>query len=205
LFYNIPEALFINEIYDQPQLEQEAEKGESEVLAVIHDSIRKRKVLNFEYDSASGKRKRCVEGRGLIAHRGRWCFVAYCRDARDIRHFYVDRMSEMEMLDQEFKPDKNFHLNQYLLHPLNIRSHEKIGVRIYYLEDYEDAVSDYFSDIPLSLHPKKGNIYFSCDTTNISAIFSWILKNPKIVKNIEPEEVKNQFNDFIRDIRGYYL
>jgi len=207
LFYNIPEALFIDEIFDQPLIEHNAQKSasESEALALIHDSLRRRKILCFEYDSASGRRKRCSEGRGLIAHRGRWCFVAFCRDAGDIRHFYLDRMSSVEVTPDGYISDKKFQLNQHLLHPLNIHRHEKKRLKIYYSEDCDDAVSDYYSDIPSSLKPEKNYDSISFDTTNLNAFFSWMMKNPKAVVSIEPEYVKGLYNDFVRDIRGYYL
>jgi len=206
LFFNIPEALFIDEIFkNTPQIQaRNRSDDETSSLAVIHEAIRNRKLLSFEYESSSRIGKRSVEARGLIAHRGRWCLVAFCRTAGGIRHFYLDNIKNIEAVNERFEPDKNFKISLYLLHPLAIRNHEKIKVKIFYSENYEDAVSDYISEIPPALEPEKKENYFTCNVTNIEALYSWILKNPGIAEDIEPEDIKKKYNDFINEIRDYY-
>ncbi|MDH5656957.1 MAG: WYL domain-containing protein [Spirochaetia bacterium] len=206
LFYNIPEALFIDEIFSPGYLDFSTEQnhGENFTLAAVSEAILNKKIIKFSYHSSSGKRDRTAEPRGLIAHRGRWCLVAVCRDTKAVRHFYLDRMEKLEQTDTTFPNDSEFQIQNHLLHPLLIRNHEEAEITAFYSDDFDDTVSDYLSEIPDSLILKRTEKSFQFKTTNRDAFFSWMLKHPGMIRSLEPEGIKAKYNKFVSEIREFY-
>lgn len=92
---------------------------EKEYLEKIRQAILQRHKLSFHYIKSisenDGNRKstRVVEPYGLTLLYGNWVLIAYCELRQSIRHFRLTRMSELDILDDEFTFPDHFTLEQY--------------------------------------------------------------------------------------------
>lgn len=171
-------------------------------LAQIHDAILRHKVAMITYPGRDGKGvEREVLGRGLVSHRGRWCLVAFCRRAQDIRMFYLDRMLAVSVQDEEYKPDPSFQLSHYRLHPLTVRVEAPVRIRVECDPDREDILRDFLDGGPNVTG--SGNA-LEFEVTNPPAFFSWIMRNPGVVQRFGPPSVHERFQQHIAAIRQLY-
>lgn len=165
-----------------------------ETLAVIHEALSRRRVLTIEYTDKTGRTEsRDVAGRGLISHRGRWSLVAFCRRAQDIRMFYVDRIVSLHMHEETYAPDPAFQIQRYSLHPLAIYVEPARSVRLELAEDREETFLDFLNGVPESLNVRReGESVLNFQTTNPTALFSWMLRHPGAVTKLGPPELRER-------------
>ncbi len=171
-------------------------------LTLIHDAILRRKVLTIRYPGRDGaETDRDVMGRGLVSHRGRWCLVAFCRRANDIRMFYLDRMKQVNVREEEYKPDPSFALSKYRLHPLTVKTEPAVRIRAQCDPDREEFLRDFLEGGPAVT--RSGDI-FEFEVTNPEAFFSWIMRNPGVVQRFGPAAVHERFHAHLAAIRRLY-
>ncbi|HMU81699.1 MAG TPA: WYL domain-containing protein [Leptospiraceae bacterium] len=179
-------------------------------LAPIRSAIRKRLLLEIEYpDKELGSSIRLVEGRGLISHRGRWCLVGFARDANAIRYFYLDRIVSVNVTKTQFRADPRFNIKEHTLHPLTLSIHEAAVIDLLLHEEGKEAMVDFLSGIPDN-RVKFGNeknaarIQLRIKTTNKEALFSFMFRNPGVVVQIGPEDIRKDYLNYIARIRSQY-
>jgi predicted DNA-binding transcriptional regulator YafY len=150
-----------------------------------------------------------VEGRGLISHRGRWCLVGFARDANAIRYFYLDRIVSVNVTKTQFRADPKFNIKEHTLHPLTLSIHEAAVIDLLLHEEGKEAMVDFLSGIPDN-RVKFGNeknaarIQLRIKTTNKEALFSFMFRNPGVVVQIGPEDIRKDYLNYIARIRSQY-
>ncbi len=174
---------------------QEAESG-SAVLARLHAALRHHRLIHFGYASATGElRERAVEPRGLLANRGRWCLVGFCRSARGVRSFYVDRMKGLVVTEVRFRPDPDFRLRDYSLHPLALRLHESVGVTVRTAPGWMEALAEFAgaaAHVPGVSFDRQADTAL-IRTTNRRGLFQWMLRHPEAIVELGPEPERLEY------------
>jgi len=180
-------------------------EGFFEKLEIIHEALIKKRAVEIVYPDHHGNREaRTVEGRGLVAYRGRWCLIAYCRNAAGIRSFYVDRIREIKILENRFLPEKGFQIRNFSLHPLAIKIHNPRSVRIELDEDRDEVFREFISGLPEKLSQKVRNCgenIVEMESTNVSALFSWMLRHPGAVVKMDPPELRQEFSEYLERMK----
>lgn len=74
-----------------------------ELLPLLRRAVEERRLVRLVYRSASKAetRQRDVEPWGLVAAQGAWYLQGYCRDAAGARDFRLDRVRDVEVLDEQ--------------------------------------------------------------------------------------------------------
>lgn len=204
LLYKSPSAMLDIDVSrnNAATLPMEQSQLFSQHLAALHEALLKRRVVRLSYPGRGGEAtEREVEGRGLIAYRGRWYFVAFCRRAGDIRSFYIDRILESEVLEEVYKSDVNFDLKNYTIHPLAVFLHDPVLVRVQIHPDKEEAFGDFCAGIPKRLVFEVRDDVYHFETTNTGALYSWIVRNPGGALRLSPPEVLLGFEDYLRTMK----
>jgi predicted DNA-binding transcriptional regulator YafY len=173
-------------------------------LIRIHRAVQERSLLEFLYGHGSVKTLRRVEGRGLIQNREKWCLVGYDRNSGEIRHFYTDRIADLKICEEKFQPDADFNIRDYSLHPLSLKMHAPIDVVVTVREEGTERLGDLLSGLPKKMGIEMFASGAKFSTTNLQALFSWMMRNPGVVTALAPESVKNGFVEYLETIRGYY-
>ncbi len=86
------------------------------VLLPIQRAIVSRRVLRMSYRVRTRDEDtvRDVEPLGVAFYGGAWYLVAWCRLRRDFRHFKLERVIGLELLEDRFRPRPDFSLREHL-------------------------------------------------------------------------------------------
>lgn len=188
---------------ERPRVAQNLLAGGEERAALrlgeVMDALHRRRVLALTYPAREGGAvERRVEGRGLLTHRGRWCLVAYCRKVQAIRSFYLDRMQSLEVLAETYRPDPDFRIKDYSLHPLGLRMHPVEELRLLLDEEREEIFRDFLIGLPAYLNATTAaDGELRLQTSNRAALFSWMTRNPGVVRALGPEAARSAFRAYL--------
>lgn len=184
-----------------------AADAELEKLALLHQALRSRRVLEFEYRGRSGDiRRRRAAGRGLIAHRRRWCLVAHCMDAKAVRLFYLDRMTAVKIGEARYEKDKTFDIRNYSLHPLALPLENAQTIKVQLDPDRTEQFEDFLRPAATSLDVRwqHGENAASFQTANPEALFQWMLRHSGVVLGLGPAPVHERFLLFVQRMKLRY-
>ena len=172
-------------------------------LALIHTALRHRRLMRLSYPKPTGEiQERPVEPRGLIAHRGRWCLIGYCRQAQGYRSFYVDRMQDAELTETRVAPDAGFRLREYSLHPLALRLHEPVELILRLAPGAERAFEEFAAGVRPVPHVSvevSGQVA-RISTTNRGGLFQWLLRNPDAALQLGPEQERRRYAEMLDEM-----
>ena len=86
------------------------------VLLPIQRAIVSRRVLRMAYRARAREEDtvRHVEPLGVTFYGGAWYLVAWCRLRGDFRHFKLERLRDLEVLEERFQPRPGFTLQKHL-------------------------------------------------------------------------------------------
>lgn len=146
-------------------------------LEIVKSALQENKLLSFAYmDGHGNKTRRIVEPYQLVLKSSHWYFQGYCRSKNDYRLFRLSRMTELQMLQEIYKPRDyekpilDFEgIMETLQMDIKIRIHKSILDRVlefctydrvtpdgedYYLVNYPFIERDYYYDMLLSFGDK---------------------------------------------------
>ncbi|MBO1581826.1 YafY family protein [Bacillus sp. XF8] len=166
---------FSHQKFNQKQLEKQ--------LFLLQEAIQKQQCVSFSYrkPNQSNKTKRTVNPYGLVNISGIWYIVSHCLLRQQIRHFRLDRMSDLQQEQKFFQKPEAFYLPDYqptnnrtitihLLFPSTI-AHKVIESRYFYLDSYEQ---------------KDDRFHVLLKSRNIDEVVPWVLSWGSQVKVLEP-------------------
>ena len=126
-------------------------KGEKHkpYLTQLFKSIAARHLIKISYQKADRTMsERVVEPLGGYHHANKWYLVAYCRLKEDYRTFKMNRIQDLQPLDEAFLT-RDFNLQQYLEHQAKER-----------MEQNEPQVVEVLFDHAMVVHADKRKYYF---------------------------------------------
>jgi len=146
-------------------------------LEIVKNALQENKLLSFTYiDGHSNKTDRIVEPYQLVSKSNHWYFQGYCHSKSDYRLFRLSRMTDLQMLQETYKPRDyqqpilDFEeILETLQTDIKIRVHKSILDRVlefctydcvtpdgeeYYLVNYPFIERDYYYDMLLSFGDK---------------------------------------------------
>ena len=175
-------------------------------LESVHHALKNHKPLKIRYSNRKEvQEERMLSGRGLISHKGRWCLVAYCHRSKEIRYFYIDRILSAEICEGRYYPDLKFDIRKHSLHPFSLKIHPLKNVDLKLRPEYEENFS-HFLDGALGTLPAYSfqDGIFRFQTSNQTALFTWMLRNPNAIEKIGPSQIQKEYCDYLEKIKSSY-
>lgn len=85
-------------------------------LAAVQQAVARRRVLAMVYRGRvrAEETVREVEPLGVVFYGGNWYLVAWCRLRKDLRHFRVDRIQNLELRMETFGTREDFSLSRHI-------------------------------------------------------------------------------------------
>jgi predicted DNA-binding transcriptional regulator YafY len=85
-------------------------------LAAVQQAVARRRVLAMAYRGRERTEEtvREVEPLGVVFYGGNWYLVAWCRLRKDLRHFRVDRIQNLELRTETFGTREDFSLSRHI-------------------------------------------------------------------------------------------
>jgi proteasome accessory factor B len=86
------------------------------IFSIISECIKERIRMKMTYFTLTRKAetKRLIDPYGLIYSNGFWILVGYCYFRKQIRHFSIDSIRELEITDKHFFYPADFNLNEHV-------------------------------------------------------------------------------------------
>ncbi|MBS4959003.1 MAG: YafY family transcriptional regulator, partial [Clostridium sp.] len=158
-----------------------------EKFTTIKNSIINKNLISFEYFNSNGKLlERIVEPLKLVFKGQGWYLYAYCREREDNRFFKLTRMSNINIILENFNrtvPNKIFseedtgYYNE-LIH-LKLRIDKKLAFRIY------DEFHNYSLD-------DNGDFIVNLDFPSGDWLFGYLMSFGEYIEVLEPLNIRDE-------------
>lgn len=158
-----------------------------EKITTIKNSIINKNLISFEYFNSNGKLlERIVEPLKLVFKGQGWYLYAYCREREDNRFFKLTRMSNINIILENFNrmvPNKIFseedtgYYNE-LIH-LKLRIDKKLAFRIY------DEFHNYSLD-------DNGDFIVNLDFPSGDWLFGYLMSFGEYIEVLEPLNIRDE-------------
>jgi len=143
---------------------------------------------------------------GLVFHRGSLYLVAFSRDHDELRHFKVDRISEVEVSNFPFRMPDDFNLAKHLANSFGV-FHGKgdVAVKVRFSPDVARYVeeSKWHASQQLSKQ-KDGSLLAEFRLSSTEEIKRWILSFGQNAVVVEPEALRADIQRELTAMRRQY-
>jgi len=169
-----------------------AKEASSANLIEIQEALAAGKPLRIIYESG-GRRvrtKRVVEPIGLVYYLEKWHLIAWCRLRADDRDFRIDRIQEMEILNEKPTNPRNVSLSDYF--DRECRAGASIETNVWFHRDVLDRAKRGWSLGLLYEGADGQGVVLSLSTGDLDWMVGWILSFGDKARVIEPVELRER-------------
>ncbi len=173
-------------------------------FVTITKAIDARNVLKFShYNVLDDKTEtRTLNPYGITLLGQRWVVVGFAIEHKELRHYAIENMSNIKLLEQQFKPDKQFDLAKYYENVFGVWHYNKIfDVKIQFEKSVAHIIQNrkWHTNQKVKLQ-KDGSVIMEATVTSLHEIASWIMPWGKLANVIEPEVLKEKIFILCREI-----
>jgi predicted DNA-binding transcriptional regulator YafY len=185
----------------------EINHSKNEILALLRRAVITRRRARFLYHTRfpergrNAKNLREVDPYGLAHAYGVWYLVAHCHLRRDTRVFRLDRISQLEILDEAFERPKDFRMQSH-------REDEDRPMVVRALFDKEVApwVRESPSYYVTEMEEARGGLMVTLKARREDDVLHWLMSWGSHVRVVEPESLwrlmAEEAEKIIRNHRG---
>lgn len=178
------------------------------ILKVVLDACLKRRRLRFTYASPARDEKslRTVDPYHLFNYMGTWHLVGYCHMRGMIRDFVLGRMTDLEMLDEDFEKPSDFDIKHYFHSSFGIyKGHSKTEVTLRFSPEKAKWIRDqvWHKDQKMIFH-KDGSLELSFPVADFSEVKMQVLKHGDKVEVIKPKILRELIKTEAQNISKIY-
>src|SRR5690554_6699506 len=181
-----------------------AEKKSGGNWYLLSSAISQKNRVQFFYDSESSKKgTRKIDPYILVYFEDHWNVIGFSHLRGEIRNFVLDRVTEVEILNENFTPPAKMSIEGLIFRPDELTQEIVLQVG-------SERVRRLESNLPakifkrIEIKPNLFNISFSFN--NLDYINQWLLQYGKEIKIISPpaliEKRKNLLEEMIQDLKS---
>lgn len=176
------------------------EKKEGGNWYLVSSAISQNKRIQFSYRSKSNEEttRRKIDPYLLVFYRDHWNVIGWSHKRSDFRNFVLDRMSKVQILDENFVPEEEIDV-EGLIFRSDAQSH-LVGVNV-----SKTALTRFKANLPTKIikqKEKKPNLFrleFKFD--NLDYINEWLLQFGNNIKIIEPDILIKKRNKLLDNMK----
>ena len=144
-------------------------------LLTVQQGVVQRRVLRMTYHGRDRDEDTCrdAEPLGVVFYSGAWSMVAWCRLRKDIRHFRIDRIRRLALLDERFPPRPDFSLEKHLEE--YVAKSDIIPVRIWFAGRVQERARRESYATMTAEAQRDGGAEFSLTTFSLEWAARWVL------------------------------
>jgi predicted DNA-binding transcriptional regulator YafY len=159
-------------------------------LLAVQRGVAQRRVLRLVYRAAgrSEDTMREVEPLGVVFYSGAWYLVAWCRLRRDFRHFRVDRVQRLEMLEEAIPMRPDFSLTKHLAE--NTKRNETVPARVWLARCAQERARGESYATLVEERQRDGGAEFSLYTFSLEWLARWLLSFGANAEALEPPRLR---------------
>lgn len=155
---------------------------------MIKQAIDQRRLIAFDYYSPKGESSRQIEPYLIVYQWSSWYIWGYCRERGDFRHFKLNRLWDLQVLDETYKPRD---LPEY-----NSQEQLVMPSQIQLVADFDPTMKWRLIDeygINCYQITTAGKLRFEFCFSSRENLFSWLLSFGDGVELIKPEALRKEF------------
>jgi predicted DNA-binding transcriptional regulator YafY len=163
-------------------------------LLAVQRGVAQRRVLRLRYQGRErDETARDVEPLGVVCYGGAWYLVAWCRLRRDVRHFRVDRIRELTLLDERFAAHEEFSLTKHLKE--QVARDEVLPVRVWWARNAQERARRESTATLVAEHERDGGAEFSLTTFSLEWLARWLLSFGSDAEALAPAKLRKLVRD----------
>lgn len=192
-------------------------------LDIILDAIEKGKKIKFKYNRyyLDALKNEKMKNRILVAspyylvnNQGRYYLVCNNNYFNDIANYRIERMTDVEILDEDIKPIKNldgcekgFDISKYTNENIYMFSNKAIiNAKIKIDDEYTISyVQDWFGENAKIYQDKHDNKIYADIHGNEQAIIYWCLQYGESIELLEPVSTREKIKGIIDNMEKKYI
>lgn len=157
-----------------------------------------RRSIDIVYTTRDSKEvnERRVDPYGLVFHDGSWILIGYCHLRKDMRHFALDRISQLKGTNLYFKVKDDFDLEKSLSHSWGVYAEKEVRVTVRFARDVADLITR-----KKRWHPSEerkilpdGDVELSFTVAGAHEIKKWIYTWLPYAEVVKPKRFRERVN-----------
>jgi len=149
------------------------------IIDKVGEAAIRKKFIQIDYYAMSRKKKarRKVAPYKIWFFDGTFYLIGYCGLRRDIRIFAMDRIQNLELLDETFEIPENFNVDEFMKSSFGVFQGRPVLVRIRFEADIAEYIRERIWHETQKIEVQgDGSIIFEAEVAGTEEIKYWILK-----------------------------
>jgi predicted DNA-binding transcriptional regulator YafY len=169
----------------------------------VQRGVAQRRVLRLGYRGREREETaRDVEPLGVVCYGGAWYLVAWCRLRGDVRHFRVDRIRELTVLDELFPTRGDFSLTKHLAE--QVARDQVLPVRVWFARGAQERARRESTGTLVCERERDGGAEFALTTYSLEWLARWILSFGVEAEALAPAKLRRLVrNEAARIVRRH--
>ncbi|HHW38329.1 MAG TPA: YafY family transcriptional regulator [Bacillales bacterium] len=178
---------------------------EKEYIVMVRRAILEERKISFQYlksmPEVDGNRQsfRVVDPYGLVLVQGSWILIAHCHLRQGMRHFRLSRMTQLTILEEQFKMPTDFNLPDY--EPPDDRN---LSVIIKINPEIVDKVKESNNFYMEAIEEHESGLHAIFRVRQPDELLHWVLGWGADVVVLEPESFRNRIREEIEKMLKRY-
>ncbi len=208
----------VEHVSNLPELPRTINKKAMYSLDAINKAIARKKKISFIYNEVGidfelhPKRKEpyIVNPYQIVANNGRFYLIANLDKYDDISHFRIDKMTDVEILEEKRKPmakvkglENGLNLPKHMAEHLYMFSGESVPVKFKTSEWMMSELVDWFGRGFRIMENKDGNLLIRV-ICNKEAMKYWALQYGLYVEVLEPQDLRQRIAEAVNEMQKKY-
>ena len=169
--------------------ERELTTEQAHILAQIRRALMEKKIVRFEYHARFGDEKNSLRARtvnpyGIANIDSIWYLVAYDHGRHDLRHFRLDRVENVELLNKTFERPKHFQMGE------DGESSREIALRVLFDAEVARWVRETPSFFISNLETTREGLLATLHVRHEREALQWLLSWGSHVRVLETEKLR---------------
>lgn len=165
----------------------------------IQNAIEECMEIKFRYYSPQGESERIIEPYILVFQWASWYIYGYCKSRKDYRLFKLNRIQQIDVTESKFVPRQvpEFDFLPDKIYPARIEAKAifKPEVKWRLIENY--GIESFTIN-------EDGQLIMKSGFTDKENLFYWLLSFGNQVELKEPQELREEFKQFLNEIQKIY-
>ena len=159
-------------------------------LLAVQEAVVSQRVLKLCYKGREDDQgvHRAVEPLGVVFYSGAWTLVAWCRLRKDIRHFRIDRMEQIELQGETFATRDDFDLKSHFEE--QDRAAKLETAKVWFGKYVVERARMESMATLMKERDRDGGTEFSLATWSLDWLARWILSFGREAEGIEPPSLR---------------
>lgn len=176
----------------------EARDGKEQTLASLRRAIISRRRIRFLYHTrfpqqgSAQKNLREADPLAMVHYYGVWYVIAHCHLRRGTRNFRLDRMSELEVLDEKFERPANFKMERHE------EDSRPVTVRALFDKDAARWVRESPSYYVAAMEDTPAGLLVTMKIRREDEAINWLMSWGGRVRVLEPESLRRMIAEEAR-------